>query len=167
MYTIKDLFQDLKDYREWITTLHNIQEELFFEPIAEEKWTIAEIITHIAYWDHYILHDMMPQMAQDADIHSIDIETLNKKAEAHARSGIGQQQILEEQLQARDAMLTALKEKDEAFFATTFELNGESVDEHSGYPHSVFNYFSGFVWHDNHHRRQIESFLERKGLSVG
>ncbi|WP_042222319.1 DinB family protein [Oceanobacillus manasiensis] len=169
MYTTKDLIQDLEQFNEWAATLLNIEEKQFFEPIAEGKWGIAEIITHISYWDTYILTGILPEMKQDTDIQSIEIEKLNQEAEVHARSGLSQEQIIQEQQQARNALLIALKARyneDEAFFDTTFQLNGESLDEHSGYPHSVFNYFSGFVWHDNHHRRQIEGFLKEQKQSV-
>lgn len=166
MYTINELYQDMEQFNEWAETLYKVEENLFFTPIAEGKWAMAETMTHIAYWDTYILTAMLPKMEQDADIQSIDIEKLNKEAATHAKSGISQKQILLEQQQARNALLTALKAKDESFFTTTFKLNGETLDEHSGYPHNAFNYFSGFVWHDNHHRKQIENFLDEQNQSV-
>ncbi|MFC4402359.1 DinB family protein [Gracilibacillus xinjiangensis] len=162
MYTVNNLITDLDQFKDWVLSLQHMEEKLFFEPIAEGKWSTAEIITHITFWDQYIMSEMLPKMTQDADIHSIDVETLNQKSSIHANSGISQQQILQENVQARGSLVKLLKEIPQDNFFITFQLNGETIDEHSGYPHSIFNYFCSFVWHDNHHRKQIEGFLNEK-----
>ncbi|KAB8136824.1 DinB family protein [Gracilibacillus oryzae] len=164
MYTVNDLIVDLKQFNDWVLSLQKMDNDLFFEPVKEGKWSTAEIIVHITFWDNYIMDDILPKMAQDANIESIDFDTLNQKASLHAKSGISQQQIIQEQIQARTNLLKKVTEIPEEDFSVTFQLNGEAIDEYSGHPHSVFNYFCSFVWHDNHHRKQVEAFLEKKEL---
>lgn len=166
MYTTENLLKDLGNFNDYVNALQTIEERLFFEPIAEEKWSIAEIISHISFWDEYIRKEMLPQMKQNAVIESIDIETLNKQAAAYARSGVSQQQILDKQLKQRAQLLSDLKEKDEEEFFASFTMNGEEIDEYSGYPHTIFNYIAAFIWHDNHHKKQMEQFLNENGRAI-
>ncbi|MBS4218264.1 DinB family protein [Bacillus sp. FJAT-49711] len=166
MYTVKELINDLESFNLWVETLQKIEDHFFFEPIAAGKWSVAEIISHITFWDEYILEEMLPVMKPDADIHSIEFEPLNQKAAKYALSGVSPQSLINRQLEMRKKVVSALKEKTEEEFFSAFTLNGEKIDEYSGYPHSMFNYFASFVWHDNHHKKQIEEFLSEKHVKV-
>jgi len=55
-------------------------------------------------------------------------------------------------------LVRKLKNKSEDEFFKKFTMNGEEIDLYSGYSHIIFNYISGFSWHDNHHKAQIETF---------
>jgi len=166
MYTTKDLISDYEDFNLYVNTLKTMEEALFFEPIAEGKWSTAEIISHISYWNEYIREEMLPQMKLNALIESVDIETLNKQAAEYALSGVSQQYLLEKQLEERTLLVSDLKKKREEEFFVPFSLNGEEVDPYSGYPHSIFNYIAAFVWHDNHHKQQIDGFLKENGVEL-
>jgi hypothetical protein len=139
-----------------------MEETLFFHPIAEGKWSTAEIISHISFWDKYIREEMLPQMKKDAVIDSIDIEVLNKQAANYAISGVSKQHLLHKQLEERKQLVSTLKKKSEEEFSPRFTLNGEKIDQYSGCPHTIFNYMAAFIWHDNHHKKQIEKFLKDK-----
>ncbi|MCR2822711.1 DinB family protein [Lederbergia panacisoli] len=160
MYTINELIHDLESFNIWVASLNKIEDRLFFMPIAEGKWSIAEIISHITFWDQYILEEMLPLMKPNADIQSIEFEPLNQKAAKYALSGVSSQDLINRQLEMRTKVVSALKEKTEEDFFAAFTLNGEKTDEYSGEPHSMFNYLASFVWHDNHHKKQIEEFLD-------
>lgn len=162
MYTTKDLITDFAGFNSWVEQLQEVNEKLFFAPIAPGKWSTAEIISHITFWDQYILDEMLPQMKADADINSIDIETMNKRAAVYAKSGVTKQNLLEAQVHGRKELISALERKQEEDFFATFILNGEKIDEYSGYPHSMFNYFCAFIWHDHHHKEQVDNFLAKE-----
>lgn len=166
MYTTEDLINDHEKFNLYVKALKTMDEALFFESIAEGKWSVAEIISHISFWDKYIREEMLPQMKLNAVISSMDIETLNGQAANYALSSVSQQHLLDRQLEERTLLVSILKKKNEEEFFATFSLNGEEVDPYSGYPHSVFNYIAAFIWHDNHHKRQIDEFLQRKGLEL-
>ncbi|WP_100010240.1 DinB family protein [Lentibacillus sediminis] len=162
MYKPEDLINDFEAFNGYVNSLKTMEETHFFEPIAEGKWSVAEIISHISFWDKYIREEMLPQMKRDAVIESIDIEELNKLAASYALSGVSQQHLLDKQLEERTQLVSDLRRKSEEEFFATYTLNGEEVDEYSGYPHSIFNYIAAFIWHDNHHSKQIDGFLEEK-----
>lgn len=162
MYSTKDLINDFENFNLYVNSLKTMEVSLFFKPIAEGKWSSAEIISHISFWDTYIREETLPQMKSNAAIESIDFDTLNNLAADYALSGVSQQHLLDKQLEARTQLVSDLKKKIEEEFFTTFSLNGEKVDQYSGYPHTIFNYIAGFLWHDNHHKQQIDGFLEGK-----
>ncbi|WP_164670198.1 DinB family protein [Virgibacillus doumboii] len=166
MYTTEDLINDFESFNLYIGSLKTIEETLFFEPIAEGKWSIAEIISHISFWDRYIREETLPQMKLNAVIKSIDFETLNKQAAQYALSGVSQQLLFQQKLEERTRLISELRKRDEEEFFAKFTLNGEEVDRYSGYPHSIFNYIAGFIWHDNHHKQQINGFLKEKGVEL-
>ncbi|TFJ92922.1 DinB family protein [Lentibacillus salicampi] len=163
MYTKEELMTDFENFNLYVKSLKTMEEIQFFEPIAEGKWSTAEIISHISFWDKYIRVETLPQMKLNADIESIEFEILNKQAANYALSGISQQHLLHKQLEARTQLVSDLRNKKEEDWFAPFSLNGEEVDQYSGYPHSIFNYIAGFVWHDNHHKQQIDRFLKEKG----
>ncbi|ASN06293.1 DinB family protein [Virgibacillus necropolis] len=166
MYTTEDLINDFEKFNLFVNSIEKVEVTLFFEPIAEGKWSIAEIVSHISFWDNYIREEMLPQMKANAAIESIDIETLNNQAASYALSGVSHQHLLRKQLEERTQLVSDLKKKNEEELFAAFSLNGEEVDEYSGYPHSVFSYIAAFIWHDNHHRQQIDSFLKEKGVEL-
>ncbi|WP_117170278.1 DinB family protein [Paraliobacillus sediminis] len=166
MYTTEDLINDFESFNLYVSSLKAIKESLFFEPIAEGKWSIAEIFSHLSFWDRYIREETLPQMKTNAVIESIDFETLNKQATKYALSGVSQQHLLQQKLEERTRLASELRKKDEEEFFAKFTLNGEEIDKYSGYPHTIFNYIAGFQWHDNHHKQQIDAFLKGKGVKV-
>ncbi|GAA0603328.1 hypothetical protein GCM10009001_20360 [Virgibacillus siamensis] len=166
MYTTEDLINDFENFNLYVNSLRTMEEALFFEPIAEGKWSAAEIISHISYWDKYIRKETLPQMKINAAIKSIDFDPLNKQAANYALSGVSRQHLLHKQLEERTQLVSDLRKKNEKEFFATFSLNGEEVDQYSGYPHSIFNYIAAFIWHDNHHKQQIDGFLKGKGVEL-
>ncbi|WP_019376680.1 DinB family protein [Virgibacillus halodenitrificans] len=162
MCTTNNLINDFEGFNSYVSSLKKIDETLFFEPIADGKWSIAEIISHISFWDRYIHEETLPQMKSNAVIESIDFEPLNGQAEKYALSGVSQLHLLQQKLEERSLLATDLRKKDENEFFEKFILNGEEIDKYSGYPHTIFNYIAGFQWHDNHHRQQIDVFLKDK-----
>lgn len=163
MYTTKDLIHDFENFNLYVHGLKTMEEALFFEPIAKEKWSTAEMISHISFWDQYIREEMLPQMKLNAVIESIDIETLNKQAADYALSGVSQQHLLEKQLTERTQLVSDLRKKNEEEFFAAFSLKGEEVAQYVDYPHTIFNFIAAFIQHDNHHKKQIDGFLQGKG----
>jgi uncharacterized damage-inducible protein DinB len=167
MYTYKQLIFDLEDYNNWVSALKNIKKENFFEPIAPGKWSIAEIISHITFWDNYLLEEILPLMKKDANLTPVeDYDAFNKVAADFALSGVSQEDLINRQLKARAEVVSILKEKTEEEMFANFTIYGEKKDGFSGEPNSIFTYFAGFVWHDNHHKKQVEDFLTSINVSI-
>ncbi|WP_121640189.1 DinB family protein [Virgibacillus sp. Bac330] len=162
MESTKALVHAFAACNNWVSERTKGPEKDMFQAIAKGKWSTAEIISHMTFWDRYILEEMLPKMKQDATIQSVDFEIINTPASAYARSGVSAKHLIEQKMITREKLVFAVKQKTEAEFFANFTLNGEKMDQYSGYPHTLFNYIAVFIWHDNHHKQQIHSFLLHK-----
>ncbi|MGO1061147.1 DinB family protein [Planococcus sp. FY231025] len=56
-------------------------------PIAEGKWSVAEIVMHLAEWDRYIREQRLPGMIENARLEGApDVGRFNEVAAAKAAS---------------------------------------------------------------------------------
>lgn len=111
MYTIENLIDDLESFNLWVSSLENFDEKLYFTPIASGKWSVAEIICHISFWDRYIIEEMLPIMKKDAVITGIEFEPMNQRAAEYALSGFTSKELIQLQIETRSKLLSSLKKK--------------------------------------------------------
>ncbi|MDY0407756.1 DinB family protein [Virgibacillus soli] len=156
---IAHLIQEFEQFNRFVQSLEKTEDDYFFKSIKKGKWSPAEIISHITYWNRYILDDLLPKMKQGANVTSVAFDEINIPAAKYALSGVTKMQLIHEQIESRNNLIQVLKEKSDEVFFAEFKLNGEAMDQYSGYPHTMFHYIRVFVWHDNHHRAQIEQFF--------
>ncbi|MCH1626860.1 DinB family protein [Fredinandcohnia quinoae] len=161
MKTNVEIISDLEQFTTWVEGLKAHNHQLMFKPIAEGKWSIAEILSHIMFWDRYILKEMIPNMKQDADLSTIEFQELNDKAAEYALSGVSFEFLLEELIESRKKLVSYLRGKTDEEFTVSFKINGDAVDNYTGYPFTLYNYICDFIWHDNHHKKQMEEFLSK------
>ncbi|MFS0780140.1 DinB family protein [Bacillus sp. 1P06AnD] len=143
----------------WIEGLKTLDDAHFHQPITDGKWSCAQIVAHMMLWDEYVANEILPQMKQDADVRSKPIQEVNDLATDYAISGITRNDLIEEILQSRKKLIAALREKTDNAFFEAFSLDGEKIDEYTGHPHTLYSYICSFIWHDNHHKKQVTSFL--------
>ncbi|MDQ0217143.1 hypothetical protein ELQ35_08575 [Peribacillus cavernae] len=101
MKTNDDLINDLEHFVLWVESLQTYENEDFFQPISVGKWSISEIISHITFWDKYILQETIPKMKTNAEINSIKFQELNDKASEYALSGSSFKILIEELIKSR------------------------------------------------------------------
>ncbi|MCZ0702799.1 hypothetical protein J2T56_003086 [Natronobacillus azotifigens] len=161
MSEYRNLLISFETFIPWLENLNDVEETLFFKPVKEGKWSTAEIIAHIMFWDKYIMQEVIPQMHEGAEVLTEeDFQVINEQAANYVKSSNkNKNQLIDECIVARGELMSFLKNKSEEDFFSRFTLNGETVDQYTGYPHTLFNYIACFVWHDNHHKEQVEKFL--------
>lgn len=54
----ENLINNLKHYADWLEILEEIEDEKWITPIAEGKWSVSEIVSHIMFWDQHILSEI-------------------------------------------------------------------------------------------------------------
>ncbi|MFF3099720.1 DinB family protein [Viridibacillus arvi] len=146
----------------WVYSLKEYTEKDFFKPIENGKWSVAEIIAHLSFWDKYVLEAILPNMKQNTDIKSIDFQELNDQASNYALSGISVKSLIDQFVESRKRLVAELRTKSDAEFYVQFKINGDKIDPDSGAPFSMYSYISSFIWHDNHHKKQIIEFFNSK-----
>lgn len=67
----------------WLENLKGLgSNDLWLQPIAEGKWSIREILTHMMNWDKNSHEMMVPNFTEGASLFFVDIEEHNKEATA-------------------------------------------------------------------------------------
>ncbi|WP_462409793.1 DinB family protein [Neobacillus sp. Marseille-QA0830] len=128
-------------------------DQAFFQPISEGKWSTAAIVAHLLYWDQYILNTRLPSMITMDVLPSghIDVQAMNHVAETYAHSGIGKSELIDSFLTNRKKLLDELNRVNlqKAFTIGSHQLTIES-------------YILDMAEHDLHHINQIKDSYTKK-----
>lgn len=154
-----NIIHGFQQYSSWVSTLNEIDGNLWTTSIAEGKWAIREIIVHITKWDEHIISQVLPSVRNDGGMIFPEFDSFNKAATEYAKSGISQLQLLEEASETRERLVKELHEMPIEKLTKSLTANGASHCPHTGTPYSLIYIVKEFSDHDHHHKRQIEQFL--------
>ncbi|MFS1512214.1 DinB family protein [Chengkuizengella sp. SCS-71B] len=147
----KDLLNELLQLNVWARSLKKLEQETIYQPIAENKWSIAEIISHLMFWDRYILQERIPIMVPNASLKSdVNVNEMNNKASEYTRSEVSFNEIIDSLIDCRESIVSILEEKSEEELSSTFKINDKELN--------LISYFKGTLKHDAHHMQQINHF---------
>ncbi|OHR66518.1 hypothetical protein HMPREF3291_01400 [Bacillus sp. HMSC76G11] len=150
---INEKIKKYQGFISYVKSLRNLNEEMWTSPIAENKWSVRDIIGHIMIWDKYILEEAIikinsnqPVMVQD-----VNIDEFNKKAVEYVKTK-DQDEIINQTIHYRKELIeTLMLLSEEQFFNNYIDSSGNNF--------SVNSFLEDFIPHDDHHKRQIEEFL--------
>ncbi|MGG1676445.1 DinB family protein [Neobacillus sp. NRS-1170] len=140
---------------EWSNTLRNLPEDLWFKPFREGAWGIADVISHFISWDQFVMKNRIVFLLGNEDFPklTIDADEINKQASNYARSGISQEELINEFIGTRKDLVTLLE-----------KIPTEKFDQkYPGKEDMTLNdYFLGLIDHDLKHKQQIELHIKNK-----
>ena len=139
----------LKSWIDYLNSINNTEDESFFQPYKEGKWSKAAIIAHMMYWDRFFYKERLPHMLKGETLVGItvdQVEEMNKKAEEYAHSGKTLKELIEEAAKYRQLLIDELHDKD---LSKTFRIKDRSI--------SLQEYINGEVEHDEHHLKQLKA----------
>jgi uncharacterized damage-inducible protein DinB len=166
---IKKEVKDMKDNREaiirhhsemiqWVKSLNNLPAEEWFRPIDENKWSIAEIISHFGPWDDFVLNMRLPYLGNSDPLPKApDPQNLNEQSSSRARS-TEQSTVIQSFIDSRNRLLTSICEIPERSWGKTFKLGEKEL--------TLSGYLEGLADHDLHHKTQIEQVMNRKNAQI-
>lgn len=139
-----EAYEKLIDFLEG---LKQVDDSVFFAPIAEQKWSVAAIIAHLLYWDRYFMEERLPDMSEGRMLpkSKIDPNEMNRNAQQYAHSGISKIQLIDEVIQYRIHAINRLRKAD---MKQTFYIGDR--------PYTLEGYIRGLSEHDDHHKQQIQ-----------
>jgi hypothetical protein len=149
-------------FSSWIRSLESIEEKTWYMPIAENKWSISEIIAHLFNWDRYLIHEILPAVQVGHEMIFPDFDTYNKQASDYIQSGVSKSQLIEETTAARDLLIKVLTKMPVERLNLPLSANGISHCPHTGTAYSLIYIIEEFTAHDNHHKKQIMHFLNTR-----
>ncbi|MGI2329736.1 DinB family protein [Planococcus sp. YIM B11945] len=142
-----------KEYEVYLTSLQTaIQDEtVAHTPCTEGKWSIAQIIMHLAEWDRFVREERLPYMKEGSNLAGFgDVDEFNRKAVKGVEE-MKFSEILAHAQKERALLRQAIEELDEQNWHARFSAGGKET--------SPAVYFGGMLEHDHHHIEQINSFL--------
>lgn len=144
--TKEELLKHNRHMSLWVQSLNELSDEKWRKPIAENKWTVAEIISHLSAWDLFIFEHRLAIQNEDFPS-SPEVEKFNSNAADYARKH-SKETILNEFSKNRQKLIEWIEKQDVQKLQTPFYRNL-----------TILQYLSGFIEHDIHHQKQILNAL--------
>ncbi|MCF6136356.1 DinB family protein [Pseudalkalibacillus berkeleyi] len=142
-------------FSQWVQSLDALSDDEWFLPVSPGKWSVAEIIAHLTYWDRYFLKERYPKMKAEARLpRSIDVDVMNQKASLYAKSGVKKEELIKEFLETRDLIVKAINARSEEEMDVIFY--------NRGHKETLREYLVNLCEHDRHHKHQIDASLNNK-----
>jgi uncharacterized damage-inducible protein DinB len=136
----------------WIESLRNLNESEWHSPLAEGKWTVAAVVSHLLFWDKYSLEERFPRFKEGAILPSYpDFQLVNDRASEYAAKTASKDRILDELLDVRKEFHSNLGQMDHDRLAVSFKISDHQL--------TIGTYFADFIWHDLHHQKQIDAVI--------
>lgn len=152
MKTKQEIIAEYEVLNRWADSLKSIPDELWLLPTAPGKWSVAENLAHLMFWNRFILEERLPHIAPDAELVSkVDGELKNRQASQYARSGISKEKLVDEWLFVGRQLVDALHNIPEELFHCHYQINGKSMN--------LISYLQSMLQHDKHHQEQIDLFV--------
>lgn len=138
----------------WAESLMTMDPSQWLKPIHPGKWSTGEIVTHLWYWDQFLLEKRLPYIQPGAKLHKSDnTEGINEHASRFARSGVTQEQIIRKFIQGRRGIKGILSNIPGEDYRKSFFIGDTSL--------TLSRYLKGLIKHDHHHREQVEQFIKK------
>ncbi|MGD8188632.1 DinB family protein [Brevibacillus ginsengisoli] len=138
----------------YVRGLSGIDHDLWLTPMQPGKWSVAETIAHLVFWDRFILEERMPIMHAGAILPKaeIDLEAFNGEAARYAREEASQETVIQEFCLDREKILDEIAKRSEKEVAAVMYTSSQKET-------SIYLYFKGMIEHDLHHLAPIKQFL--------
>ncbi|MEI5906865.1 DinB family protein [Bacillus spongiae] len=150
------IVQEKERYIDWVYTLKNMSDALWYKPFKEESWATADVIAHLIHWDQFVIENRIPYFINDEALPNIavDVEAINKEASEYARGGVLKDELIDKFIFERRQLITSIT----TLPATTFDqpfAGRETI--------KIGDYFVSTIDHDLHHQKQIVEFIKSEG----
>ncbi|MNJ54393.1 DinB superfamily protein [compost metagenome] len=145
----------MKEFEEFTHYVDSIAEELLSVPIAEGKWNVKEVVSHLINWDTYSIEKMVPYMKDNAILPEfIDHDTHNRVAVEIAKNYRDSAALKNDFRETRKTLVSLLNSVGSDISFTIGKGKRKYTTD---------SYAKIFVHHDKQHQEQIENL---KGFEI-
>ncbi|MFD2925150.1 DinB family protein [Halobacillus naozhouensis] len=150
----QQVIRHLEESIDWVQSLNQLPEESWRLPVEEGKWSVAEVIRHLALWDDFIIHKRLPYLFTSQNLPVVpDPEVINSKAAIQARND-SIEETVELFKQTRSELLEGLRDIEDIRYDESLTLKSRKE--------SLYDYLKGIMEHDEHHFEQIKQVINEK-----
>ena len=147
------LMAELSEFLAFVSSLRDLQDEVWFAPIGEGKWSIHDIVTHLMRWDEYFntvtYSGLLSRENSELKEHP-DYLAYNEQSVLYGK-GKSKREIIEETERNRRLLIDNLSKLEERAFAKVYP--GEKGFTLASYLEAFF------TSHDKHHMKQMQDFI--------
>ncbi|MBO8170824.1 MAG: DinB family protein [Bacillaceae bacterium] len=136
----------------FVDSFIHLSEELWRTPVAEDKWSIAEVIGHFIPWDEFLMHNRIPYFLKAEPLPvAPNVDELNWQAACEARNA-SQADTIEKFISTRVRLQQTIRNIRDDYWLKDISIESRQL--------KLCDYFENLVKHDEHHFSQITRFLE-------
>lgn len=143
----------LQQFRQWVAFVQSLEtaDERWNIQLGDGKWSVREVVSHIALWDKYFLEEAIDPIHNSVPltVKHLDYDAFNENAKQYGKR-TSPSDLSEQAISYRLQIIQRI----EGFSQSVYE--GRYVDA-DGHPFVLEQYLKDFLWHDNHHMDQMRS----------
>lgn len=144
----------IEHYKETIRTVRGlsvIKESAWKTPVSSGKWTVAEVIGHLFYWDEFLVAKRLPYVMSDEPFPPAPhVGVFNEETAKMSRSQT-QEEVIQRFTQTREELIEAIQHLPPYVWDREYSFGANSL--------LLATYFRGLLKHDEHHFNQIKDVL--------
>lgn len=155
--TIESKDQLLEQFSEWIShvkMLEEYREDVWNQEIAEGKWSLRELVSHMMLWDKYFFETAIEKIYKEETLtlqhqeYNVFNDTAMDYGKRTSIKDLGEQSIY-----IREQIIQHIRKLPEEIYLASYMDSGE--------PFHIPQYLKDFIWHDQHHMSQVDDFIKR------
>lgn len=149
------IVEEYKHSIDLVKLLLELSEEQWRMPIAEGKWSIAEVVGHLIPWDRFVLEQRLPYFfTPQTPPAGPDVEQVNRLASEKSRSKT-KEELINSFADTRTKLVAVLLEIPNENWHQNIILQKKAM--------SLTDYFQGLLEHDHKHFTEIKEALKKCG----
>lgn len=150
------ILQHLQDTMIWADKLTLLTEEEWRTPIADGKWTVAEVMGHFRAWDEFVVRKRLSHFFEKGLMpEAPDTEELNEQSAKYSREH-SREQVIGDFIAVRKELFVLLNDVEGELWTREFTAGQRE--------HTLYSYFLSVKEHDLHHLHQIAEKLDLQKL---
>jgi hypothetical protein len=134
--------------------LEKMEREAFEQPIAVGKFSRAGIISHLMYWDYFLIQVAIPDIYRKGEIVFPDHDDKNELASIYAKL-VSKELLLAEFKEVREKLMRLVENLPANFLKKEIKVNGITHCPRTNQPYTLEYTLKEFIQHDDHHAKQL------------
>lgn len=130
--------------------------QVWEHPIAEGKWAVRDVVSHIMKWDEYFLEEAIVKVSrgEELTVKHLDYDAFNERSKQYGRS-CSIQELAQQAKSMRQNMVDHIQ-------SLSVEQYNKKYEDADGHPFRPAEFMQDFIWHDQHHINQIKPLLDNQ-----
>jgi hypothetical protein len=154
MSTKQNVLQELARILNHVEVLDSMDRNIWEQPIAEGKFSRAQIVSHLMYWDLFLIQVAIPDIYRKTEIVFPDHDDKNELASIYATL-VSKEQLIGEFKEVREKLIAFVSSLPTEILEKEIKVNDATHDLKTKQPYTLEYILEEFVQHDDHHVKQL------------